>query len=89
MPQLDVMDMNEALLTAQGLRAGTINRYSYGSDGEAERECRPKYTHRKKEDLMTMSDAERTIFNKLGESSSPKNKVSSQIKGFNKSSEQM
>ena len=73
--QLDVIDMNEALLTAKGLRGSTLNRYSYGSDGEAEGECRPKYTRRKKEDLMTMSDAERTIFNKLGETSSPKHKT--------------
>lgn len=74
--QLDVIDLNEALLTAKGLRGSTLNRYSYGSDGEAEGECKPRYTRRKKEDLMIMSDAERTIFNKLGESSSPKNKVS-------------
>lgn len=67
---LDVIDMNEALLTAQVLHGG--NRHSYGSDGEGE--SRPRYRAKVK-DIMTMSDSERTIYNKLGESSSPKHKV--------------
>ena len=70
---MDVIDMNEALLTAQGLRGSTLTRESYGSDGEGEREWVPR--RRLVEDRMTMSDSERTIFNKLGDSSSPKNKV--------------
>jgi hypothetical protein len=69
---MDVIDMNEALLTAQGLRGSTLTRESYGSDGEGEREWVPR--RRLVEDRMTMSDSERTIFNKLGDSSSPKNK---------------
>ena len=68
---MDVIDMNEALLTAQGLRGSTLR--SYGSDGEGEREWAPR--RRLVEDRMTMSDTERSIFNKLGETSSPKNKV--------------
>lgn len=68
---LDVIDMNEALLTAQVLHGG--NRHSYGSDGEGE--SRPRYRARV-EERMTMSDSERTIYNKLGDTSSPKNKVS-------------
>jgi hypothetical protein len=73
--KMDVIDMNEALLTAQGLRGSTLNRNSYGSDGESDRETGLRYTRRKvMRENMTMSDAERTIFNKLGETSSPKNK---------------
>lgn len=68
---LDVIDMNEALLTAQVLHGG--HRHSYGSDGEGE--SRPRYRARV-EERMTMSDSERTIYNKLGDTSSPKNKVS-------------
>ena len=72
MAQMDIIDMNEALMTAQGLRGSTLNRYS---DGEADVSSLPRFTRRKLEQNMTMSDAERTIFNKLGETSSPKNKV--------------
>ena len=72
---LDIIDMNEALLTAQGLRGSTLNRQSYGSDGEGDRDWSPRRARKLVEDRMTMSDAERTIFNKLGETSSPKNKV--------------
>ena len=77
MAKLDVIDMNEALLTAQGLRGSTLNRHSYGSDGEGgEREdSRPQYSRRVVQDSMTMSDSERTIFNRLGTNSSSKNKV--------------
>lgn len=69
---MDIIDMNEALITAQGLHYSDRHSYAYGSDGEGER--KPRYRSRV-EDRMTMSDSERTIFNKLGESSSPKNKV--------------
>ena len=72
---MDIIDMNEALLTAQGLRGSTLARHPYGSDGEMDGDSVPQFTRRKMEENMTMSDAERTIFNKLGESSSPKNKV--------------
>lgn len=68
---LDIIDMNEALLTAQVIHGG--NRHSYGSDGEGE--STPRYRARV-EERMTMSDSERTIYNKLGDSSSPKHKVS-------------
>ena len=70
---LNVIDMNEALITAQGLRGSTLNRHSYGSDGEGD-SSRPHYSRRVVQDSMTMSDAERSIFNRLGTSSSPKNK---------------
>ena len=77
MAKMDVIDMNEALMTAQGLRGSTLNR---GSDGETGASGGggsgvPMYARRRMEENMTMSDAERSIFNKLGESSSPKNKV--------------
>ena len=79
MAKLDVIDMNEALMTAQGLRGSTLNRGSVGSDGETGASGGgsgvPMYARRRMEENMTMSDAERSIFNKLGESSSPKNKV--------------
>jgi hypothetical protein len=71
MAKMDIIDMNEALITAQGLRGSTLSRYS---DGEADASL-PRFTRRRLEENMTMSDAERTIFNKLGETSSPKNKV--------------
>jgi hypothetical protein len=70
MAKMDIIDMNEALITAQGLRGSTLSRYS---DGEADASL-PRFTRRRLEENMTMSDAERTIFNKLGETSSPKNK---------------
>ena len=79
MAKMDVIDMNEALMTAQGLRGSTLNRGSVGSDGETGASGGgsgvPMYARRRMEENMTMSDAERSIFNKLGESSSPKNKV--------------
>ena len=74
MAQMDIIDMNEALMTAQGLRGSTLSRYSDGEAEDAELRS-PRFTRRKLEENMTMSDAERTIFNKLGETSSPKNKV--------------
>ena len=67
MAQMDIIDMNEALMTAQGLRGSTLSRYE--PEGQA------RMTRRKLEENMTMSDSERTIFNKLGETSSSKNKV--------------
>ena len=80
MAKMDVIDMNQALLTAQGLKGSTLNRHSYGSDGEADgSRAEPSFSRRKMEDNMTMSDSERSIFNKLGETSSAKNKVNSYI----------
>ena len=66
---LDVIDLNHALATAQALPI------SWGQyDGEhcaASRPARP----RSRDERMIMTDNERTIYNKLGSSSSPKGKV--------------
>lgn len=75
MAKLDVIDMNEALMTAQGLRGSTLGRNSYQEDDATEVGTVPRFTQRKVKENWTMSDAERTIFNKLGETSSSKNKV--------------
>ena len=68
---LDVMDMNHALATAQALHV---------SSGWSEGEKRPR--PRSRDERMIMSDKERSIYNKLGTSSSPKGKVRKVSKAF-------
>ena len=69
---MDVMDMNHALATAQALHVP-----SGWSEGAGQRP-RPK----SREERMIMSDKERSIYNKLGSSSSPKGKVGRISKAF-------
>ena len=70
---LDVISMNDALITAQGLHCSP--RYPYSSDNASGAGGGRVYKPKSAEQRMTMSDNERTIFNKLGETSSPKGKV--------------
>ena len=65
MATLDLMDMNQAVITAHGFYCGGPRS---GSEGWRPR---PKTT----EHRIIRSDSERTIYNKLGSTASAKGKV--------------